>query len=278
MHSVNPFGNSTLSCNVGSIAFSPECPWIALRYKKWLEEFGFKQYWNLFLAAPPFARDDIPSSSGHWEAPSTFFFFLHSSIMSLYWNAPSLSRWSVWSCRGNRVMALDTSKHFWSFDRCASMSVHLLSRTGMETGVSVTVGFCLGLALAMVFPKLCPPFPWSASILSRSYQHHSRFLPKKRFCLETDTWLELHWCIGLHDGKLLSKTGPILVFLRIHPLARVFFSLRDIVYYRQKCCISLFRQASNPHQSTVWIVSGLRTSVRIFARILAPSFTAAVHW
>ena len=29
MYSVNPFGNSTLSCNVGSTALSPECPWIA---------------------------------------------------------------------------------------------------------------------------------------------------------------------------------------------------------------------------------------------------------
>ena len=33
MYSVNPFGNSTLSCNAGSIARSPECPWIARRYK-----------------------------------------------------------------------------------------------------------------------------------------------------------------------------------------------------------------------------------------------------
>ena len=31
------------------------------------------------------------------------------------------------------------------------MSIHLLSRTGIETRVSVTVGFCLGLALTMSF-------------------------------------------------------------------------------------------------------------------------------
>ena len=33
------------------------------------------------------------------------------------------------------------------------MSVHFLSRTGIETEVNVTVGFCLGLALAMGFPE-----------------------------------------------------------------------------------------------------------------------------
>ena len=41
--------------------------------------------------------------------------------------------------------------------------------------------------------------------------------------------------------------------------------------------IVLFRQASNPHQNIVWIISGLLTIVRIFARILAPRFPVAVH-
>ena len=48
---------------------------------------------------------------------------------------------------------LTLHNNFWSLDRCVSLSVHLLSRTGMETGVSVTVGFCLGLALAMGFSE-----------------------------------------------------------------------------------------------------------------------------
>ena len=136
------------------------------------------------------------------EAPSTFF-FLHSSMMSLYWIAPSISRWTVWPCRNNRVTAFDTSKHIWSLDRCVSMSVHLVSRTGMETGVSVIVGFYLGLAFSYGFhPKLCPLLPWLASVLSHTYQHHSRFYPKKRFCLETEMGPELQLCIGLHDDKL----------------------------------------------------------------------------
>ena len=115
-----------------------------------LEELGFKQYWNLFLAPPPFSTFDIHSSSGNCEAPSTFF-FLHSSTMSFYWNAPSISRWTVWSCRRNRVTACDTSKHSWSCDRCVSMSIHILSRTGTEIEVNVNAGFCLGLASAMGF-------------------------------------------------------------------------------------------------------------------------------
>ena len=43
-------------------------------------------------------------------------------------------------------MAFDTQKHLWSCDRCVSMSIHFLSRTGVETEVNITVGFCLGLA------------------------------------------------------------------------------------------------------------------------------------
>ena len=44
MYSVNSFGNSTLSCNSGSIAIPPECLWIDLQYRICLEELGFKQH------------------------------------------------------------------------------------------------------------------------------------------------------------------------------------------------------------------------------------------
>ena len=33
------------------------------------------------------------------------------------------------------------------------MSIHILSRTGMEIEVNDTAGFCLGLGLAMGFPE-----------------------------------------------------------------------------------------------------------------------------
>ena len=44
MYSVNSFGNSTLSCNSGSIAIPPECLWIDLQYRICMEELGLKQY------------------------------------------------------------------------------------------------------------------------------------------------------------------------------------------------------------------------------------------
>ena len=74
---------------------------------------------------------------------------------------------------------------------------------------------------------------------------------------------------------------------RIHPLARVFFAFRGIEYSLKNWYISCpsksrntvpFRGASNPHQSIIWIISCLRTIVRTFTRILAPSFIFVVHW
>ena len=51
-----------------------------------------------------------------------------------------------------------------------------------------------------------------------------------------------------------------------------------LLLYQECRSIVLFRQASNPHQNIIWIISGLVTLVRMFARILAPGFTVAVHW
>ena len=42
--------------------------------------------------------------------------------------------------------------------------------------------------------------------------------------------------------------------------------------------IVLVQQASNPHLNTIWIISGLLTIARIFARILAVGFSTAAHW
>ena len=39
----------------------------------------------------------------------------------------------------------------------------------------------------------------------------------------------------------------------------------------------LVRQSSTPHQNTIWIISGLLPIARFFARILAQSFSVAVH-
>ena len=115
------------------------------------------------------------------------------------------------------------------------MSIHFLSRTRIDTEVNVTVGFCLGLALQWVSPKPCPLLSWSASILLPTYQHHSRFLPKKRYCLQTEMEFELRYRIDHHERKLCcSRTGPILVFLRIHPLIRVLFHFEASYILGQK--------------------------------------------
>ena len=77
MYSVNPFGNGTLSCNVGSIAFSPECPWISRRYRHWLEEelriqailkpflssSSFCQSWLISILQVTTAKHHLSSSS-----------------------------------------------------------------------------------------------------------------------------------------------------------------------------------------------------------------------
>ena len=236
MYSVNPFGNSTLSCNAVSRTLFPECPWIARRYRNWLEEFGFKQNWNLFFAPPPVARTDVHSSSNHCEASSNFF-SLHSSMMSLYWIAPSLPRRTVWSCRSNRVLASETSKHCWSCDRCVSMSIHLLSRTGIEIEVSVIVGFGRGLAFAMGFPKPCSLLPCSALFLSRICQ--PRLHSNPRYGLNT----KQRWNLNFNTASVFMITnfyvqdGAEFSLPRIHPLTRVPSSFRGFVYSRLKCCI-----------------------------------------
>ena len=74
------------------------------------------------------------------------------------------------------------------------MSIHFLSRTRIETEVSITMGFCRGLALAMVL---------------RSYVLF--FRGQHRFCHGLINGIHepiprngiLQFCIDLHDGKLL---------------------------------------------------------------------------
>ena len=50
-----------------------------------------------------------------------------------------------------------------------------------------------------------------------------------------------------------------------------------LLQFQEQRSIVLVREASNLHQNTVWIISGLLTIVQNFARILALGFTVAVH-
>ena len=102
------------------------------------EEFGrvrFKQCWNLFFGPPPVARKVIQALTDHCEVPSNF--ALNSSIRSSIRTAPSPSRGIDGSCHKNLIMAFDTAKQF-SLNFSELMSVHFLSRTGIEIGETVS--------------------------------------------------------------------------------------------------------------------------------------------
>ena len=288
MYSVNPSGNSTLSCNAGSTALSPECPWIARRYRNWLEEFEFTQYWNLFFAPSLYARVDIQSSINHCETSSNLF-LLHSSMMSLWWIPPSFLRGTVWSHRNNRVIALDTSKHFWSFDRCVSMSIHILSRTRIKIEVNFTAGFCLGLAFAMGVAE-ATSCSFVVGIDSVSYLSTPVKILTQETVLSWSRWnlnfgtvsiiMIANFCSRL--GRFLSCFESILLHespLHCEAACTLGISVASVVLlFQEYRSIVLVRQASNPHQNIVRIISGLLTIVRIFARILTLGFAVVVHW
>ena len=82
------------------------------------------------------------------------------------------------------------------------------------------------------------------------------------------------------DSRVLanpsSRTSP---FFRCEASCTVGMNVESVflLQFHEYRSIVLFRKASNPHQNTVWIISGLLTIVRIFACILALGFTVAVH-
>ena len=107
----HPVSNNTLSCNVGSTGLPPECHWVAVKYKKCLEELGVKQCWNLFFGPPPFAKEDIQSLIDHCKVPANF--TLNSSRKSSDRTAPSSSRGMFLSCRSILIMNFDTAEQLW---------------------------------------------------------------------------------------------------------------------------------------------------------------------
>ena len=149
MYSAKSPGNSTLSCNEGSTRVPPECPWIARKYRKCLEELGFKkQCWNLFFGPPPFPRKlskhQLAIAKYHQTLPWTFLpsrqiLQLHHLLDELYHHVVTIWSW------------------FWHFKTTlaefpGSTSVHFLSPYGIDTGVNVKVGVGRGSAFAICFP------------------------------------------------------------------------------------------------------------------------------
>ena len=96
MYSAKSSGNSMLSCHVGSTRLPLECPWIALKYKKCMEDLGLKHYWNLFFGPPPFRQESSPSINCPFRRTINF-------------TAPS-SRGIAKSCRSKLIMEFDTAK------------------------------------------------------------------------------------------------------------------------------------------------------------------------
>ena len=122
------------------------------------------------------------------------------------------------------------------------MSIHSLSRTGIETEVSFTVGFCRGLALAMGFTEAMS----ISSLVSIDYVTYLS-TPFTILTQEAGIVLKQRWDLNFNT---------VSTFLRIHPLTRVFFSFRGIVYYLHKCCFSC------PSVSKVWKYCPISTSFK----------------
>ena len=115
------------------------------------------------------------------------------------------------------------------------MSVHFFHEQELETEVNVTVGFCRGLALAVVSPKLCPLLPSLASILSRSNPRSGSVL-KQRFDENFNSVLVFMRI--LHEFSCRFEASCILC----KNVASVV-----LVVYQEYRRIVLVRQASNPH-------------------------------
>ena len=246
MYSVKSSGNNTLSCNAGSTRSPPECPWVARKYRNCLEEFGFKQYWNLFFGPPPFCRQAIQTLTGHCEVPSNF--ALNFSIISSNRPAPSSSRGIDGSCRSNLIMTFDTIQQ--SLRNLSGLiSIQFLSRTGIEMGDCVTVGFGRGFAFATGFPAtLCSTFSRemvsdvSVTYLSIPFTFRTHDFDTVTFLMKADLHIQDRADFPASRGNVNSRH-------------RFFISSGPSSSSVMKNCP--FQQSSNQRRSTVWTISGL---------------------
>ena len=104
--------------------------------------------------------------------------------------------------------------------------------------VNVTMGFCLGLASAMGFAgAMSASFLVSIDSVTYSSTPFS-ILTQEAVWSSNRVWTRTSILYRSSSRQTFTfKTGPILVFLRIHHFTRVFLSFRGIVYSRQRCCI-----------------------------------------
>ena len=167
-----------------------------------------------------------------------------------------------------------------------------LSRTGIETEVNVTVGFCPGLALAMGFSEaLSSSFLVSIDAVTHvstpfTILTHETVLSSNRDGIWTSilyrSWWSTNFCVqDWTDSCILenpSSETNLLFHFEVSCILGINVASVVLLLYQESRSIVLFRQASNPHQNILWIISGLLTTARISARILALGFSVAVHW
>ena len=104
------------------------------------------------------------------------------------------------------------------------MTTHFLSRTGIETEVNVTAGFCLGLAQAMGFTEGISS-SFAVGIDSVTYLSTPFTILTQEAVLSSnrDGWIDTVSIIMIANFYV-QDWADFLVFLGIHPLIRVPFS------------------------------------------------------
>ena len=108
--------------------------------------------------------------------------------------------------------------------------------------------------------------PWFLSFRLRTFQFHSQFKPKRRFCLVGS---EFQHCNDLHDDKRERSRLGRISYSYESSLLLMISNRYEAVYV---LCTNV------PFSSLfLWITIESQIVVRIAARILATGFSVAVH-
>ena len=205
MYSKKLFGINTLSCNVGSMGWSPEWPWRARRWRISCPD-GSVQYLILFLFPPPPAILLFHISSDQcWEYSNSFrrsSFSLQNSI------APSSSRGNC-PCR-RRVPSLFATGYAWSDWAPGSISTHILSQIGTVLVDEQTEIRLRGFALAFDRLAKANTFVFNANS-SNCISEVSCSLSSFSLLLKSVTNFFKPWEILTHEWELSLFTDSILI-------------------------------------------------------------------
>ena len=233
MSSAKSFGNSTLSCNVGSTRVPPECPWIARKCRK------VQAVLKPFLRSSSFCQEADPSFNFNWLVRSNGKPRLEQfcQVVKSYSSIIFSMNCVIMSQQSDHNTSKQPSLNF-----PGSTSVYFRSRQGIDTGENVKVGFGRGLAFVTGFPA--PLFSTFATGISSDVSFTCLLTP---FTMRTqDTFLSRNtdsimistpyrpWW----SQTVTSRTGQIFEFPRIPRLTWDDSSLRDKIYSRHDPLIS----------------------------------------